>query len=71
MFDLIIETHSGLDGVNFRGYLVSDDLLECLTALLLGWRPSLGCIPLEVCAMFSRIITWRRFMPLALFLALW
>jgi len=71
VLDLVIETHHGLDGINFRGHLISDNLLECFMTLLLDSHPSLGCVPLETCITFSRIIIWRWLTPLALFLVLW
>jgi len=71
MLDLIIKTYHGLDWINFRGYMVSDDLLEWFITLLLDWHLSLGCIPLKTCITFLRIISWRWLTPLALFLMLW
>ena len=71
MLNLIIETCCCLNCIDFRDYMVSDDLLECFIILLLDWHPSLGCIPLEMCITFLRIIAWNQLMPLALFLTLW
>ena len=70
MFGLIIETRCGFDQVDFRDYLVSDDLLESFMTLLLPWNSVFGRVPFSTSAVVLDIVLRRWFMPPALFLTL-